>query len=90
MKQVKHLVMLTFCTSVAVLPPATLAGQQESWQFGASIYGWFPDISGQTAFSPSGGGGDFEIGVDQILDNLEFTLMGTFDARKGNVVSWLT
>jgi hypothetical protein len=59
------------------------ASEQRSWQFGASIYGWFPDISGQTSFSQATGGGDFEIGIDQILDNLEFTLMGTFDARKG-------
>lgn len=61
----------------------TLASEQEPWQFGASIYGWFPDISGQTAFTPPGGGGDFEIGIDQILDNLKFTFQGTFDMRKG-------
>ena len=58
-------------------------GGTESWQFGVSIYGWFPDIAGQTSFTPPGGGGEFEIDIDNILDNLEFTLMGTFDARKG-------
>ena len=74
---------LITCASAVVTPAGTLAAEQDSWQFGASIYGWFPDISGQTTFTPPGGGGDFEIGIDQILDNLEFTLMGKFDARKG-------
>ena len=83
MKLSKHITAFTLCASAALLPSSILADEQESWQFGASIYGWFPDISGQTAFTPPGGGGDFEIGIDQILDNLEFTLMGTFDARKG-------
>ena len=59
------------------------ASQAESWQFGVSIYGWFPNISGTTAFSPPGGGNDFEIDVDDILDNLEFTLMGMFEVHKG-------
>ncbi|KPJ75211.1 MAG: hypothetical protein AMJ54_15595 [Deltaproteobacteria bacterium SG8_13] len=59
------------------------AGKTDSWQFGVSIYGWFPDIAGQTAFTQPGGSSEFEIGIENILDNLEFTLMGTFDARKG-------
>jgi hypothetical protein len=83
MKFIKHLAAFIACASSALIPIGTLANEQESWQFGASIYGWFPDISGQTIFTPPGGGGDFEIGIDQILDNLEFTLMGKFDARKG-------
>jgi hypothetical protein len=84
MKHSKYVAAFTLCASTALLPAATLASEQESWQLGLSIYGWFPDISGQTAFTPPGGGGDFKIGIEQILDNLEFTLMGTFDARKGN------
>jgi len=59
------------------------ASETESWQFGVSIYGWFPDVGGKTAFTQPGGGSEFEIGIENILDNLEFTLMGTFDVRKG-------
>lgn len=59
------------------------AGKGDPWQFGLSLYGWFPDITGQTAFTPDGGGNDFVIDIDQILDNLQFFLMGTFDLRKG-------
>jgi hypothetical protein len=67
-------------TDALAQQPADKTG---SWQFGASIYGWFPDIAGQTAFTQPGGGNEFEIGIEDILDNLEFTLMGMFDVRKG-------
>jgi hypothetical protein len=60
-----------------------MAKETDSWQFGLSIYGWFPDIAGETSFTQPGGGSDFEIDIDSILDNLKFTLMGTFDVQKG-------
>jgi len=69
--------------SAALLPNAVFAQTSESWEFGASIYGWLPDISGTTSF-PDGSGGDFTIPVSTILDNLSFTFQGSFDARKGN------
>ena len=82
-----------FLLSLAVLMMALLAstnalaqqpaGETDSWQFGVSIYGWFPDIAGETAFTQPGGSNEFKIDIDDILDNLEFTLMGTFDVRKG-------
>jgi len=81
MQPSKHLLAFAVCS--ALLPTGVMANEQDSWQFGASIYGWFPDISGQTSFTPPSGGGNFEIGIDQILDNLKFTFMGTFDMRKG-------
>ena len=59
------------------------ASETESWQFGVSIYGWFPDIAGQTSFTQTDSSDEFEIPIDNILDNLEFILMGTFDVRKG-------
>lgn len=69
---------------MAAMLPATLAADSgDSWEFGAAIYGWFPDISGQTTFSPPGGDGDFTVGIGDILDNLQFTFQGAFDARKG-------
>lgn len=87
MKLLKKLIPLTIYCFTAFLQPPHLAAESEPlpWQFGISIYGWFPDISGQTAFSPSNGNGDFEIDIDNVLDNLEFTLMGCFDMRKGRV-----
>jgi hypothetical protein len=68
---------------VLLLAFAAESRADSDWQFGASVYGWFPDISGKTAFADDSGGGEFEIDVKDILDNLEFTLQGGFDARRG-------
>ena len=71
---------LILSTSVLAQQPDS---ETDSWQFGVSIYGWFPDISGETSFTQPGGTSDFKIDIGDILDNLEFTFMGMFDARKG-------
>jgi len=73
---------------MALLASSSALAQQPSsetdpWQFGVTIYGWFPDIAGETSFTQPGGGNDFKIDIGDILDNLKFTLMGTFDMRKG-------
>ena len=79
--------LASLATIAMVLVPlsGSLAQQSASdWQFGASIYGWFPDVNGQTVFSPPGSDSDFEIDVEDVLENLEMVLMGSFDARKGS------
>lgn len=52
---------------------------------GLSIYGWFPSVSGSTAFPPPPGsdGSDISVDAEDILGNLKFVLMGSFEARKG-------
>jgi len=86
---VRSLLILPFVAIMLALLMSTNALAQQpadktkSWHFGASIYGWFPDISGKTSFSPDGSDSDFEIDFDDILDSLEFALMGSFDMRKG-------
>jgi hypothetical protein len=74
--------MVVLISSTGVLAQQT-ANEAGAWQFGASIYGWFPNIAGETSFRQPGGGNDFQIDIEDILDNLEFTLMGTLDVRKG-------
>ena len=85
------LFLFTLLTSfMLVLFLSTSVSAQQSadtssgWEFGASIYGWFPDIAGTTAFSPPGSDSEFEIKFEDIVENLEFALMGVFDARKGS------
>ena len=75
-------VLVLLCFNPAVTRAAT---DDDEWAFGAALYGWLPDISGTTTFAGAPGGGDFTIGIDQILDNLQFTVMGSFDARRGRV-----
>ena len=50
---------------------AQQSGDKSSgWEFGASIYGWFPDIAGTTAFSPPGSDSEFEIKFEDIVEGL--------------------
>jgi hypothetical protein len=43
----------------------------------------FPIFPGKPPLRRPGGGSDFEVDIKNILDNLEFTLMGIVDVRKG-------
>jgi hypothetical protein len=64
-------------------PAAALAQSAENWEFKAAIYGYFPTIGGTGNFKPSGGSSSASVDIDTILDNLKFTFMGQFEARKG-------
>jgi len=81
--------LLLFAVSamVLLLPNGALAQQPahkaNAWHFGASIYGWFPDLNGQTSFSPPDSDSDFEVEIEDILENLESLLLVSFDLRKG-------
>jgi hypothetical protein len=70
-------------TAVFAAHSASAAPADSQWRFGASIYGWFPDISGGTSFRDDADGLEFEIDIRDILRNLEFTFQGGLDARKG-------
>ncbi len=50
----------------------------DGWEYSASFNGWMASISGETAR-----GGDIDIGFSDIVDNLDFTMMGTLTAQKG-------
>lgn len=57
------------------------------WHYSLTPYAWFPNIHQTIQFStPLGGGKTVEVEVkpDSYLDNLEFALMGIFEARKGD------
>ena len=71
---------LLVSTSAFAQQPADKANP---WQFGVSIYGYFPNITGQTSFSTDSDN-DFEIDFDDYLDSIQFALMGSLDVRKGS------
>ncbi len=50
---------------------------KDDWQFDVQIYGWMPNIYGKSAVDT-----DFEIDLDDILDNLQFIVMSTLGAKK--------
>ena len=64
-------------------PPLHAQEISNDWQFGATIYGWFPDIGGHTEF-PLGGGGDIDVDISTILDHLKMTAQGSFEIQKGH------
>jgi hypothetical protein len=50
----------------------------------ATIYGWFPSISGSTNLPPSGGeGGGVSVDARDILDALDFVFMAQLEFRRG-------
>jgi hypothetical protein len=70
-------VVLAACL-LALSPANAHAGETtDEWQVAGSLYGWFPDIEGDTRL------GAFGVDIGAILDNLEFTFQGAFDARRG-------
>jgi hypothetical protein len=62
--------------------PVLAQEKAPDWHFAATIYGWFPDIGGQTKF-PAGGGGTIDVDISTILDHLKMTGQGSFEAHKG-------
>ena len=52
---------------------------QDQWQFSGAIYLWGASIAGKTR-----GGSEVEVGISDLLDNLEMAFMGAFAARKNN------
>ena len=57
------------------------------WRYSLTPYAWFPNISQTLQYStPLGGGKTVEVEVkpDSYLSDLDFALMGTFEARKGD------
>lgn len=57
------------------------------WHYSLTPYAWFPNISQTLQYSTPLGGGKtvgVEVKPDNYLSNLDFALMGTFEARKGD------
>lgn len=64
--------------------PARAQVPDDRWTFQALLYGYFPSIGGSTSFPErTGGSSSIDVNSNQILSNLNFTFMGTFEARRG-------
>ena len=73
---------LLLATMLALPTVATAQEQPDGWNWRATVYAWLPTIEGTTQF-PSGEEGSIEIGVDDLLDNLDFTFMGALQVDRG-------
>lgn len=77
-----HCAATVLAMSLPMVAPAQMKANE--WEWGATIYGWFPSIGGQTQFPATGGSGpSINVDADTILDNLNFVFMGTLEAQKG-------
>lgn len=72
----------------ATLPLSATAQSVDDWQWRATVYGWFPSLSGQSAFPAGTGGSTINIDADTVLDSLKFVFMGTLEAQKGAYGVW--
>ena len=76
--------LVLWSVGVISLAPSTLHAQEisDDWQFGATIYGWLPDISGNTSLPVADS--SIDVDVSTILDHLKMTAMGGFEIQKGH------
>jgi hypothetical protein len=81
----KRIMKFNFCTAAMAfsifMPAYAYDSSGGGWQFDAGIYMWATSINGETS-----AGDDFDIGFDDVWNNLNFALMGWTVARNGN---WL-
>jgi hypothetical protein len=79
--QKKHLLSLLGISALLVGPVQATADAPaagDDWQYAASLYFFAPAVKGSTA-----SGSDIDVSFDTLLDNLNMTFMGAFEARKG-------
>jgi hypothetical protein len=72
------------CMLAGLLPASLHAGTAAGdWDWSATLYLWLPSLNGEAALPPSGGGPDFEISADALLDSLNTIFMGALEVRRG-------
>ena len=77
------------CAMGALLPTHTLAQDSpDRWVFDVAIYGWFPAISGSTAFPSGASGPSFDVSARTVIDSLKMAAMGAVQATKGEWGVW--
>ncbi|HBX42598.1 MAG TPA: hypothetical protein DEH27_01750 [Deltaproteobacteria bacterium] len=76
--------ILLFLVSLPFSANAENPAPADRWTFAVQPYLWLPSISGSLSYSiPEGGGGpDVDIDTTKILEDLNFALMFTAEARK--------
>src|SRR5512139_3554719 len=70
---------------VTALPAAAQSAppRQDEWAFRATVYGWFPGLTGTTEFPSGAGGPSIDVNADTLIESLKMAFMGTFEAQYG-------
>jgi hypothetical protein len=83
LKRTISLAAAAVLTAAATAANSAAAQEPGSWRYTATIYGYFPDISGKTRFPSAHSGSEFVLDIGTIFDNLKFAFMGAFEANNG-------
>lgn len=81
--------------AVAVVGTTSASAQMsapDDLRFRASIYGWFPGLSGTTEFPSGAGGPSIDVNAKDLIDSLKMAFMGTFEVQSGKwggLVDWV-
>ena len=73
-----RLVATLFGGVLAAVAPLAAQAQASAWQFEASIYGWFPAVSGTTSFPPNGNGPSVDVSMGDVIDALNSGKLGGY------------
>src|SRR5262245_61030665 len=67
--------------AVSLLLGVTAAqAADDDWQFRASLYGYIPNIGGETNFPA--GGSEIDISAEDLIDNAKLVGMASFEAQR--------
>jgi hypothetical protein len=77
-------VLVALLPGLAVAEPvATEVTGNSSWQFAALVYFYYADVNGKATF-PNGASSEVSVSANDIINNLKFGVLGSFEARKEN------
>lgn len=71
---------------------AQTQAQPDDWRFRATVYGWFPGLSGTTRFPSGASGPSINVNANDLVSNLKMAFMGTLEAQHGKwgaLVDWV-
>ena len=80
--------------ALAAGAPAAVQAQApaDETNFRATVYGWFPGLSGTTEFPSGAAGPSINVNAKDVLESLKMVFMGTFEAQQGRwggLVDWV-
>jgi len=80
--------------ALAAGAPAAVQAQApaDETNFRATVYGWFPGLSGTTEFPSGAAGPSIDVNAKDVLESLKMVFMGTFEAQQGRwggLVDWV-
>ena len=70
------------CTTAFTSPAFAQDASSNDWQFRASAYGYFPDVS-STASLPTGASANIDLEADDLIEHTDSAFMGMFEAQHG-------